>query len=369
LTRLDSLTGLRFIAAAMIVVHHIQGLVWLPTNNIGGNLSSGVSFFFCLSGFVLHYANRRQAANLHLPEFYFVRFMRLWPAHLAGLLLVLIIFYQVGMWTWLINNKTTTQLLSVIFLMQAWVPNSEYYFAWNDPSWSISTEFAFYLAFPLLCRAVIVRPLFSLAFVYAIIGIYLWIASTWLYAPAIPGNVAGLAYINPIARFGEFAIGVVACEYMLRRKPTVSPVMANAMELALVAAVIVGIWFVPRLIAPWLSDLHPVVRVWANTCYLAPIFCMVIAVYGMQKGWLSRALAHPVLVWLGNISFALYLVHQPILKGFARFAPGNGWVEFPIFVVITLLISAAIYHGIEMPALRAAKRWVKVAYSADQAGL
>src|SRR5207249_11094077 len=88
-SRLDTLTSLRFIAAAMIVVHHTRGCFGIPPR--WGDpfpLQHGVSFFFVLSGFILTYVY----PSLRLsgaPRFWWARFARVWPAHAFAFVLAL----------------------------------------------------------------------------------------------------------------------------------------------------------------------------------------------------------------------------------------------------------------------------------------
>ena len=90
-TKLDSLTSLRFLAAAMIVVYHTLGIIWWPSDAVAPFLlNQGVSFFFVLSGFVLHLSYRGAIASYEFGfgSFMIRRWFRLWPAHAAALLLV-----------------------------------------------------------------------------------------------------------------------------------------------------------------------------------------------------------------------------------------------------------------------------------------
>lgn len=196
LPHLHSLTGLRFLAAAMIVGHHIQGVLrGVPDHAFGYGLDLGVSFFFCLSGFVLHYS-RDSLMSDGVATFLFRRFVRVWPTHIAMLALVLALFWPVGIWTWISLNKTAQEILSVVFLLQSWEPNENYYFGLNATSWSISTELAFYCVFPLLTRAMSPRPVATIVTVYVLMACYLTIASVWLFDPETPGNALGLGYIK-----------------------------------------------------------------------------------------------------------------------------------------------------------------------------
>src|SRR5208283_4069809 len=134
-TRLNALTGLRFVAAAMILIHHASVFgIKLPALA----LDHGVSFFFVLSGFVLAYVHPSIGSAYELRAFLWNRVVRVWPAHLVMLFVALILLNLPITWAFPLN----------FFLLQAWVPVWDSYFSYNAVSWSISTELGFYLAFP-----------------------------------------------------------------------------------------------------------------------------------------------------------------------------------------------------------------------------
>lgn len=357
--RLHALTGLRFIAAAMIVAHHIQGVVWLPVGAFGSaTLGAGVSFFFCLSGFVLHYGYRDKINEIGALSFVFLRFARLWPAHVVMLTVCLILFWSI-LPKWLIDHNTPRELLAIVFLLQSWVPDQTVFFAWNSPAWSISTELAFYFAFPLICRGLATRPAATTICVFAIVAGYLCVASAWFYNPLIPGNAFGLAGTNPIARVGEFTLGALTWEIMLRRKLYSTKQFADSAEILVLAVAAAGVIWGPQYLAILQQHTNGVISVWLDVCFLAPVCCIMIAVFSRHAGVVSRALSAPVMVWLGNVSFAVYLTHQPIINAFEKYGSGNAAIEFPAFLALTLGLSTLIYHYVELPSIRVSRRLVK----------
>src|SRR5207249_3735398 len=136
--KLNALTGLRFVAAAMIVVHHSRGFFQIPLPHYA--LDHGVSFFFVLSGFIIAYAYPKLDNKHDVFDFYVARIARIWPAHFATLLLVLP----------LLQTPINLTFVANAFLLHSWVPSKPWYFSYNHPSWSISTELFFYAVFPIL---------------------------------------------------------------------------------------------------------------------------------------------------------------------------------------------------------------------------
>src|SRR5688500_6194224 len=148
--RLDSLTGLRFLAALLVFVHHANSSQWDATLGPLDRLTSaggqGVSFFFLLSGFVLVWSYRREqtargfyrrrAARI-LPDWFVV-----WPIAIA-----------IGAWEGFLPSPEA--VLANATLLQAWVPQMSVYFVLNSVTWSLSVEVFFYLVFPLLIPALL----------------------------------------------------------------------------------------------------------------------------------------------------------------------------------------------------------------------
>ena len=144
------LTSLRFFAATLVVFHHLAGVLWLDGDVFHPfNLGNAVSFFFVLSGFVLYYSYARRMQTMSWWQFSVLRFFRIWPAHIAVLVLGLAILVTPG-YTQQLAVRTPTEIAQIVFLLQSWTPRVEVFWGLNAPSWSISTELFFYISFPVL---------------------------------------------------------------------------------------------------------------------------------------------------------------------------------------------------------------------------
>src|SRR6478736_4236025 len=125
---LPSLTSLRFVAAALVLVHHL--VIYAPTLTVVSQLASigyvGVTFFFVLSGFVLTWA---WSPELQARTFYRRRFARVYPVHL--LFVVVSAFSERLDWGALPAN---------VSLLQAWSPDDTVVRSFSGVSWSLSCE-------------------------------------------------------------------------------------------------------------------------------------------------------------------------------------------------------------------------------------
>jgi len=358
--RVEALTGLRFLAALAIVLHHLQGLLWLPADAFDGiALYQGVTFFYVLSGFILQhsYAHRlgMVGGGITPAQFIALRFFRLWPCHIAVLALLIAANSD-----WILGyfrqTYTLEQILAAVFLLQAWSTDAKTVFALNGPAWSISAEMFFYVMFPWLCREALksaLRPIYIGAAIAAA-----WLAVIWSYMP--DGNLQVLLVTNPLARILEFATGIACYELFARsarrfRSGTGLETVALAIAtlsltvIPLVSAIVVGrMWL---LIALWLGNLASVLA-----------FAALIVVIFRNGGGPSKLVGSKPLAYLGEISFALYLVHQPVIFYLARSAPWFGQLalaaQVMVFAVVVLGLSSALHHLVERPCMNLSRHLI-----------
>jgi peptidoglycan/LPS O-acetylase OafA/YrhL len=146
--KLNALTSLRFFAALTIVVEHSRGTFLSERVLAAWPLDQAVAFFFVLSGFVLFHVYPDLPNRQAIVRFWLARVARLWPAHL-GALLVLLLLAGNQMYR-LLGTDSVPIIVANVLLVHAWIPLRDFYFSLNAVSWTISTEWAFYLLFPVL---------------------------------------------------------------------------------------------------------------------------------------------------------------------------------------------------------------------------
>jgi len=157
------LDALRFIVAALIILHHFQGAgpVALaeslhPVFERGGFLLT--NFFLIDSGYVLMrvYGGSLAGGRMSVPDFFAKRYLRVWPAHIImGLSLVVLVVggTAIGVGPRAPEWFAWDQLPAQLGLVQAFgIPGG---YGWNAPSWSISALIGCYLAFPLILKGLV----------------------------------------------------------------------------------------------------------------------------------------------------------------------------------------------------------------------
>lgn len=351
---LKPLTSLRFFAAMMIVFLHANELFdWKWVMQAQFPLKHGVSFFFVLSGFILTHVYS-QRPDVSYGNFIWTRFARLWPTHVVTLLLLVLsvpegwtTFYGEGMfskWVTLASNLTLTQSL---------FPYIAYIFSWNAVSWSISTEFFFYLAFPFLL--INFKRTWYIKILTSILPIFLLI----MFGPllGIPAetteiNKAATSLItntNPLIRGFEFQLGMSAwilwsgLSKHLRRESA-----ASIYEIGAILVSIVWFWYIYNQVVVPFANTKQVFGPWLTFAGSSWVFAILIISLAQGSGLIGKLLSARLFVWLGEISFAIYMVHQVLLKIFVTRLPE--WTHDVVYFFVLIALSAVIHHFVEKPA-------------------
>lgn len=354
--RLDSLTGLRFFAAWLVVVHHFSNFASLPVLwRYTGFGATGVTFFFVLSGFVLTWS----FVPSDTPgRFYWRRFARIWPLHAVTTLLALPVFYS-----WRDTPYDWTAIGLSFALLHAWVPTATTYFAGNPASWSLSCEMFFYALHPLLVRTALALRLAALAVVTAAVLLAVFVVVRW--SPDWwPSRIVGwLLYISPLFRVGEFLLGMALAAAL--RRGFRAPFGVIPWALALAA------WFhLEYVVAPeYFSPAFRMLVAQATYVALPVLYAAVIAAVAQldfdgARSWLRTR----PMVLLGQWSYALYLVHATIIYalidsiGVRGYSPVGNVAWLVVVTVLAVAASAALYtvieHPVEQRLRQFQKRWL-----------
>lgn len=291
-TRLDGLTSLRFVAAALVVLTHCHGDVFrfVPVG-LSGFLKDGyesVSFFFMLSGFVLAYGYYTPTSPYFRggnASFWKSRFARIYPIYLVSLLVALPMYVysiKIGM---VQPRDARVALIAVPLLMQSWfaVSRPAISGAINLPAWSLSVEAFFYVTFPVVLRTTIaIGPVLTTSLAYVgLICSDVFISHDY--------------YFPPYHLF-TFIMGV-GCGVWFRK---VSPIKMRA-ALYCTGVLLFGI-FAFRELLPSYAMSRPVI---------IPLFGALIVTTASCAGTL-KVLENRFLVMLGDSSYSLYILHLPI---------------------------------------------------------
>lgn len=382
--RIESLTGLRFFAAFWVVLLHFaapqHAAGWPPLLRSWvehGQL--GVAMFFVLSGYVLgyNYLPSVRDGSFDARQFAIARFARVYPVFILSVLIFtpFAIRYTVSDPTisqpWLMLG---VELVLQILVLQTWFPKLLYLTRWNTPTWSLGVEMFFYANFYWVARWISRMGLRScctlflgtLAFLAASrAAVFVWDLDG--IGRGVPTETqhfwAGLLFFNPIFRLPEFLLGVLAVHLVQQHRDRLEAVPARIWSGAL-TAVLVGLGWL-------LAFPHGAGdRIWAAPLAVG-LLAGLIFILGMEKVRLaSWLLASPLLVLLGEASYAMYVLQRPVAEYFNFLAVrlGAGTVEsnpmgMAVYLALLAGASLAAHRWFESPS----RRWIRLRFSRPRA--
>jgi len=335
--RLKRLDGIRGLLAVYVMLGHALPLTTAPAiiQSLFRHGEAGVDLFFALSGLVIAFSLQR--FNGRFRPFITARARRLFPVYL----LVLAVSIALGLcgdplrslpWAGIqardiISASLPTPLwphiIAHLALLHGAIPQAILPYAYVTllgPAWSLSTEWQFYVIIGFAAP----RHLGRFALIILAIG------AAWHLLPY--GVKFSRAFFPDAAPY--FALGLASAAWLRGNRRALLPCILGACAIGLLTS--------PEKTIPPL--------IWG--------FIMLAQV----KPW-GAILEHRVLQYLGAISYPLYLVNEPVLRGVAlllgHMAHGNAAVFSSLFlpgsIALSLTFAAVLHHGIEIPCMPAPK--------------
>ncbi|OQS03775.1 acyltransferase 3 [Thraustotheca clavata] len=335
--------GLRCLAVVPVVIYHAY-----PTSIPGG--FTGVDIFFVISGYlisgILFKENKNQ--KFTYSNFYSRRIRRIFP----GLILVLIFTIVAGcLWyiTEPLQNMAATLWAGAVFgaNIQVLTLKQTYFSASvkEDPLlhlWSLGVEEQFYIFWPLFVT-LLSKLSFRKAFVAQVVFMVASFVLNILFLGYNGNN--NWSFYFPFCRFWQMSIGGLLAFVNMTDSTSIiatRPSWLISSGLAMIGMAMVVVGFV------CIDDKMPFPGYWS----LLPTFGAALLIYSGPDTYLHRfLLALRPCVWIGQISYALYLWHWPLLVyAKARFPNDDlrPWSQEPyMMVVYSVLASAATLYIVE----------------------
>lgn len=297
--RFNVLDSFRGLCALFVVVFHAPFLWHGSDNEFVKHSYLFVDFFFVLSGFVITFAYEdRLDSCRQVTRFIFRRIGRLWPLHvfilglfvgieLLKLILIATTSYSPQAAPFAGANSIPAIFSHLLFLHSLNVHDST---TWNVPSWSISAEFYTYIVFAAVCLFVVQKRAFVFALLcgFACLGLYMW-------SDSYIGATHDYGFLRCV--YG-FLIGVFAYKLHLLINEKIQEVkscsIVNGVELAAFFSIFV---FVSLLQNSAVSLLAPF------------FFAFIVVVFSFEKGVVSKAMNTGPMVFIGMLSYSIYMVH------------------------------------------------------------
>lgn len=343
--------------------------------------SVGMTLFFVLSGFVIHLNYRASAGRdvAGFRDFMIARFSRLYPLFLivfsiAAAAASVSLYRNPGRLAAAGGPRTLFEalLLHLTFTQTWWLwpigPHAAYGAFWmsllavTNVTWSLSTEWFFYLCYPALARwfgrlhgpalaaAIGAIVVYALAYYLGALAyrhqVTVWTAIAF---PDIPDGELfhWLAFLSPWGRISEFLLGIVAAQCYLTVR-AIPPHVAEAAVWTAALALVMITFFVYVAGTPFNTV--------ATSCY-SGLFALLIFLVTNRSTSLSRLLSKPCMVRGGESSYSLYLLHFWVLGIAFPLVAKHGSLPARVILLvigaaISLVLARVSYRFVERPATR-----------------
>ena len=305
----------------------------------------GVDLFFILSGFIISYVHHKDFTT-HISDHNFKQFMirriaRIYPVHLLTTLALIPIFLIAK---WVFNYSSGVNAFSIEKLIYSLTLTNGFGFSdslgWNTPSWSISSEFLAYTAFPFLA-ILLLRKQFSAIKCLALITTIFFITTVigWTITDQ-QSYIAGWGW-TPVRVLSEFMFGMLL--FQLYRLNLAAP---NSLLAIMATSIIIAMSIIN-------SDSR-----WDFLMILS--FGLLIYALTDPNHLLSKFLGSNKMRYLGKISYSIYLCHGVVFMVLNNVLPKllphiSILLASCVYVVTTLIIAHLTYYFVEVPA----QSWLK----------
>jgi peptidoglycan/LPS O-acetylase OafA/YrhL len=270
----------------------------------------GVTLFFTLSGFVLavnYFEALRHVNGRKLGQYAVARLARIYPLY------VLVVVYMIDRQH--AFGESLNGWWEHVLAIQAWSPSVYQAYSFDAPSWSVSVEFFLYACFPLLVLALArLRTLRATLTAAGVVTLAMAALTTWFVVTgrgnlswADPESAHRWLYVTPLTRLGDFTLGILAARLYAQTRGHVRLAQIGG-PLACVAGLVIVV------LMAWPSNLY---SAWSwDLAYALPAAVLIFGLAAAPLSRLARMLSIPIVVLLGEASYAFYLVHMPALSYF-----------------------------------------------------
>jgi peptidoglycan/LPS O-acetylase OafA/YrhL len=339
-----ALDGLRGLAISLVVLFHI------PMLPFGGGFL-GVDLFFVLSGFLitsLLLVEWQETSGISLKAFYARRALRLLPALVAVLVAAVLASALIDA-PREASAMRRSALITVFYSANWFKAFGAYPRDELSHTWSLSVEEQFYLLWPLVLtlllknRSRILTGVLLVAGIVASAGVRAWLWSS-------TGSWERV-YFGSDTHADGLLCGALAAWILSWRGVPKGPLLnALAVPVLLLTGLVVCV--------SWPADAF--ILQGGLLALNVGFALLVLTLVSSPWGWFRRLLEVAPLVWLGKISYGVYLWHVVVFWLLGRAGWGLGYWHWPAAAAGTIGVSALSFYALERPILRLKRRFERV---------
>lgn len=323
--RIDSLTGLKFIAILIIFWWHSS--IPSPSFDIGAR---ACEFFFVSSGFLVmynYYYKEIPFSWTSSISYYLTKVGKMWPLHFLGFIAAAI----------LKRNYSLEMLYKGVlnlFCIQSWSAKVDVSMSYNGVSWYLSCLLFCYFMTPFLVNVLRKAKHKGIFFLITFI-IRFFIEFVVNTTSDTVLNV--FLHTNPFVRLLEFTMGMFMAIALIQEKNSCKgKIFGTVIEsLSLILIVVVACFFG--------NDLYRAIYVL--------LFCLLVYIIGGERGYLSRILSNKLFLTAAKFQFEFYMIHQIVIglvEGlmYKFFGRDTLWVYLAIVSFVITFVLSVIYNKV-----------------------
>lgn len=363
--------GMRGIAILMVMLFHIwrykgDAILGKAISGVAYTGWSGVDVFFVLSGFLITgILLDTRNSDRYWRDFYIRRSLRIFPLYYAVMTCVVVgglVIKNMGLnledaALQAIDNSWLNYLYVTNFIKAFFPPD----YVPLDIAWSLAVEEQFYLVFPFVVRYTDNKTL-KYSLIAAILSAPLFRYLTFISADAFEAPRHMGPYVLPYCRMDSLAIGGLAVlivreasdGFVKRLSQATFPMLA-------LSAVVLSLW--------GRSDVEFVI--FGYSVLAIASMTLMLRVFTGNGPIFSKIFCNPILVYIGKISYGLYLLHliariavdQFVLRGLAskiNQSTGLAIGRFLLIAAVSIVMASISYFAFERPILRLKDKFAPV---------
>ena len=360
-----ALDGLRAFAVLAVLAFHLEDLLsatpalrWLALRGW-----YGVDVFFTLSGFLITWLMLRERevhGRIAVGRFYVRRVLRLWPAYL------LVIFATTGVLWYAGTAEQRTQGIAALPFLLSYTSNfaaaAGVLFPLTLHSWSLAVEEQYYLVYPILVRSLTTERLAAV-----LVGLVVAIATCraigffwWPFSWPSGGHLTTVVYYLTPLRVDSILIGALAAT-TLHLPRVLSWIESRLLDGWRTWAL--WLLWVP-LAATFALESEP----WLYIAWLPVLYTLcalvLLATFLGKPAPICRVFEWRPLVWIGRVSYGIYLLHVIVISVVSRAVESLGLPPLSSLSLIvlgsiggTLVLAQVMHRFVEIPFLSLKRRF------------
>lgn len=343
---IKSIQSLRFYIILSIFITHLYFLKDISFisdiyTKYLSNGALGVAFFFILSGFVICIGYGNKFKNLDFNNYFSFmkkRIIKIYPIYITSIIIMFIFTLYKNNFDFNAIIYYFKRLLLCIPLLQALIPVQEINQLFNGAAWFLATLFILYIATPFLLKLnyKFGRTL-KKSIIYILISYLIYIIFLYIIISYAPNKYRiGLMYCSPYIRIFHYILGMFLGNIFvaIKNRIKLQKKAYSLLEIFLIILYILCFLFMPTISKKIINNDLSIIISYSVYIFLS---MFMIFVFSFDEGCISRFLSRSKNLYLGKISFYIYIIHLPIIDILYYFIAKHNLFIKPVYYFVPFI--------------------------------